>query len=84
MYHLRSVKAPPRFRFWTRGEVVRLGVMAVACTIPLMMPESHLSKPNRGVQRAALAPSSGQVRAIRVTTFDVSAAGIGALGDSSD
>jgi len=77
------LKAPPQFAFWTRGEIVRLSVMAITCTIPVVMPAKH-AHPLTLVARPAFpaSASSSHVRAIRVTSFDVNTTGIAALGDS--
>ncbi len=84
---LRSYPCPPpRFQFWSRGELLRLSVIAAACAIPILMPVSQPGHDGRTTSYAgsAPAPSAGRLRAVRVTRLDVTTTGALALGDADD
>ena len=80
---------PPKFPFWTRAECVRLSLILVACACPMAMPTrtapsvagSDNSAPTPKVGRAL---SSGQMRTVRVTEFDVTKLSSMRLGDTLD
>lgn len=77
---------PPRFAFWSRGELLRLGVIASACAVPLMMPHSRLGQDSAagGMDANATGTSAGRLRAVHVTRFDVTKGAALAVGDADE
>ena len=72
------------FHFWSKGEVVRLGVIAAMCAIPLSLPEPApqvFQNPQARAQQMTSPPNAGRVRGIRVTDFDLGKIRPAALGD---
>lgn len=76
----------PQFSLWTRGELLRLGVIACACAAPWMIEETG-DRPQGARGDAAWhnpAQPAGRLRTVRMTPLDVSKGAMPAVGDADE
>ncbi len=74
-----------QFPFWSSGEVTRLAIFAALAIIPILVAHSDNGGPIiEPAQATSVQASSGQLRAVRVSAFDINRTMPSALGDIDD
>ena len=79
-------QAHKQFSFWSRAELMRVGLIATVAAGPLLTSAVHTPAGPHNIavvtgQEAPAAPQAGRLRAVKITDFNLGLVGLHALGD---